>query len=149
MPNLEPGDLAEAQAHHARLVSETDPMARPEIALQIRMALYRSAGRPWLLHEIERVWRTSARYARLMFASPPGHSESLRSARGILDAFEARDADRAVRFLTEIRSHALSMILDQLGARPNVAETQLFSPAPPHASRGTHSHAPSASGDES
>ena len=47
MPNLERAALAEAQRLHARLVSETDPMARPEIALEIRMTLYRSAGRPW------------------------------------------------------------------------------------------------------
>jgi DNA-binding GntR family transcriptional regulator len=151
MPNLEPGDLAEAQALHARLVNETDAMGRPEIALEIRMALYRSAGRPWLLHEIERVWRTSARYARLMFASPPGHSESFRSARGILDAFEARDADRAVQFLTEIRTRALSLILDQLGASPNAPETRLFSVVPRHALqlRDSRPRGVSAAGDES
>jgi DNA-binding GntR family transcriptional regulator len=151
MPDLEPEALAEAQRLHARLVSETDAMARPEIALEIRMALYRSAGRPWLLHEIGRVWRTSARYARLMFAAPTGYAESVRSARGILDAFEARDADRAVQFLTEIRTRALSIILDQLGASRDAAEARLFSamPRPAFPARGSQARGGSAAGDES
>ena len=135
LPNLKPEDMAEAELLHARLVRESDPMAQPEISLAIRMALYRSSGRPVLLREIERVWRTSFRYARIQFANPVGHSESLRSTRGILDAFEARDANRAVQFLTEIRSRALSIMLDQFGRGHDADETKLFTvvplPAPP------------------
>jgi DNA-binding GntR family transcriptional regulator len=138
MPNLAPADLALAEALQARLVNESDAMARPEIALEIRMALYRSSGRPHLLQEIARVWRTSFRYARLMFANPAGYSESLRSTRGFLDAFESRDADLAVQFLTEIRSRALSIILDQLGPSRDAADTRMFlgAPLPPNRHTG-------------
>ena len=133
IPNLDPEDLVEAQRHHVRFIRESDPMAQPEISLAIRMALYRSSRRPVLLREIERVWRTSFRYARIMYASPAGHSESLRSTRGILDAFEARDADRAVQFLTEIRTRALAIMLDQFGPGQDAGETRLFTLVPRHA----------------
>jgi hypothetical protein len=86
-----------------------------------------------------------------MFADPGGHSASLRSARGLLDAFVARDANRAVQFLTEIRTSAFSMILDQLGANRDAAESQLFSavPQPAFPTGGSRAHGRSGAGDES
>ncbi|MFI5370979.1 MAG: GntR family transcriptional regulator [Candidatus Eisenbacteria bacterium] len=121
MPGIQPDDLAKARLLRDELFRQSDTLAWPEISLEIRMVLYRPAGRPCLLREIQRVRRASFRYARVLYASPVGYTETLRAAHAFLDAFESRDTEATVRFLTEFHTRALAIILDRLDGPAAIA----------------------------
>jgi DNA-binding GntR family transcriptional regulator len=103
-PRISDANLEKARAALEAFGSERNPARWGELNWQLHSALYGDAQRPVLLAEIRSLYDKVERFVRALLAVTPELPKTQREHHIIIDAFAARDAERAA---TLTRAHVL------------------------------------------
>ena len=103
-PRISDANLDKARAALEAFGSERNPARWGELNWQLHSALYGDAQRPVLLAEIRSLYDKVERFVRALLAVTPELPKTQREHHIIIDAFAARDAERAA---TLTRAHVL------------------------------------------
>lgn len=121
-----PHDVARMRAllddlHEVGRREEVDEYLR--LRWEFHAACYRASGRRRLVEEVERLFRRSERYNRLVLSSAERFGESVVRYRPVLTACEERDGDAAEQAVHESMRWGLGRIVDSLPSEAEALET--------------------------
>lgn len=103
-PRISDAHLAQARVALQAFGDELNPARWGELNWKLHSLLYADAGRPVLLAEIRSLYDKVERYVRALLAVTDEMPKTQREHAAILDAFAARDAERAAALT---RAHVL------------------------------------------
>ena len=106
--------MRELLAALERLGAEQDVDGYLHARWEFHATCYRSAGRPRLVGEVERLFWRSERYNRLVLSTPERFRGSVGNYRRFLDACEARDPRAAEQVIHHSMQWAIALVSESL-----------------------------------